>query len=280
MRTELFRRFRDPRYVRQDFDALPPYYGDAMARLPTSPRQWMAVLDIQHEWLRQWAAGDFEADWPDGGLVFPEHLEDLPVEEQPSALDRAVLDECLGGPFHPGCEVTWPIRSTFMYEAPLRLRRRPSPEPDWGAVMTSAIALSQTGPLSGSGPGALTRWMAVPWQTDTSSCLSAYVAEEDEYLPTFWPARVPNDVLALNSFQVLLDPTASPELKQAEFAHRIKWLRQLPVEDAQRTNFMNAFIRDWARYGVVTRRPGPGDPAFPETVWVELGFDAPPVLPT
>ena len=55
---------------------------------------------------------------------FPQQLEDLPLAEQPAALDRAVLDECLGGPFHPGCELTWPMRQTLLYEAPFRLRRR------------------------------------------------------------------------------------------------------------------------------------------------------------
>lgn len=51
------------------------------------------------------------------------------------------------------------------------------------------------GPLYFNGPGDLTRWMAVPWQTDTASCRSGYVPEYDPYLPTFWPHRVPNHVL-------------------------------------------------------------------------------------
>ena len=47
--------------------------------------------------------------------------------------------------------------------------------------------------------------MAVPWQTDTSSCLSRYKHDVDGYLPTFWPARVPNDVLDLESYQAVMD---------------------------------------------------------------------------
>jgi hypothetical protein len=37
--------------------------------------------------------------------------------------------------------------------------------------------------------------MAVPWQTDTASCRSGYDLSYDPYVPAFWPARVPNEVL-------------------------------------------------------------------------------------
>ena len=59
------------------------------------------------------------------------------------ALDRAALDDCLGGPFHPGCEMTWPVRLPMMYDSPFRIRRRTGPEPDWGSTMTSTIALGK-----------------------------------------------------------------------------------------------------------------------------------------
>ena len=55
-----------------------------------------------------------------------------------------------------------------------------------------AVALSADGPLAGSGPGDVTRWMAVPWQADTASCRSGYQygpTPVDPYLPTFWAAR-------------------------------------------------------------------------------------------
>ena len=105
--------------------------------------------------------------------------------------------------------MTWPMRHTLLYDAPFRLRRRTAPERDWGPEMTSVIALADDGPLSASGPGDLTRWMAVPWQTDTSSCLSRYKREVDGYLPAFWPARVPNDVLDVEGYQQVIDSTIS-----------------------------------------------------------------------
>ena len=272
LRRLVFERFRNPSYTSMEYDTLPPYYGDDVQLPASNPRQWLAVLPIQYAWLLQWANGDFEADWPEGGLTFPERVEDLPLTEQPAALDRAALDECLGGPFHPGCEMTWPMRQTLLYEAPFRLTRRTTPEPDWGPEMTSAIALADGGPLSASGPGDLTRWMAVPWQTDTSSCLSRYKRDVDGYLPAFWPARVPNDVLDLESYEAAIDADSSLEKRQRAFETRVKWLRGLPGFGVSSRQRVNAFIRQWADAGIVTPRPGPTDDApFPEAFWVELG---------
>jgi L-Lysine epsilon oxidase N-terminal/L-lysine epsilon oxidase C-terminal domain len=283
-RQQIFDRFRDPSYTSMEYGALPPYYGDGVDLPATNPRQWMAVLPLQYAWLSQWADGDFEADWPADGLTFPAQLEDLPIAEQPAALDRAVLDECLGGPFHPGCEMTWPMRQPLTYEAPFRLRRQIGAERDWGPEMTSAIALAEDGPLTFSGPGDLTRWMAVPWQTDTSSCLSRYKRDVDGYLPTFWPARVPNDVLDLESYQAVMNDALSPAERQLAFENRVKWLRDLPGFGVASRIRINAFLRQWADAGIVTSHPGPDDASFPETFWVELGhqlFDdfatAPPI---
>jgi hypothetical protein len=273
LRWQVFERFRDPAYTSTVADALPPYYGDELAIPPgENPRQWMAVLPMQYEWLAQWADGDFDADWPEEGLAFPARLEDLPVAEQPAALDRAAMDECLGGPFHPGVEMTWPMRIPLLYEAPLRVRRREAAEPDWGAELTSDIALAEDGPLAGSGPGAITRWMGIPWQTDSSSCLSRYVPDVDEYLPAYWPAKVPNEVLDLDSYLAVIDSSLSLEARQLAFENRVRWLRGLPGYGVSGRARINAFSRQWAAAGVVTPQPGPDDDApFPQAFWVELG---------
>jgi len=271
-RQAVFSSFRDPAFPTMQPAALPPLYGDNTNFPAQSARQWMAVLELQYRWLRQWAAGDFDADWPSGGLIYPSALEDLPIDEQPAALDRAALDECTGGPFHPGCEMTWPMRVLSLYAAPFRLKRRSGTEPDWGDIMTSMTALSSNGPLSASAAGDLTRWMAVPWQTDTSSCLSAYEPEIDQFLPSFWPARVPNDVLTMDRYQKILDSAAAEGDKQAAFATRLKWLRGLPPDDVSR---INAFVTLWSELGVISRQAGPpNDSSFPDTFWVETGRSA------
>jgi L-lysine epsilon oxidase-like protein len=271
LRTAVFARFRDPASVERRPGLLPPYYGDVIDLPPSSPRFDMALLPAQYEWLRQWADGDFEDDWPVEGVRFPESLEEIPLADRPAALDRAALDECLGGPFDPGYELTWTMRSPLMYAAPFRLRRRQGLEPDWGDSLDAPRALAPDGPLSASGPGDLTRWLAVPWQTDTALCRFALDRSEGSYLPTFWPARVPNHVLARANYDVVMRRWAPLPERQAAFRARQLWLSPSGVEGVFK--FINEFIVGWGKQGIVTARPGPGDPDFPDHFWVQEGTE-------
>ena len=278
LRAAILGWFRDPTYASPQSSALPPYYGDAVTLDTTSadPRVWMAILPTQYRWLQQWAAGDFEAD----GVPLRRDWDALTPAEQVRLIDRGVLDETLGGPFHPGAEFTWPMRNRLLYDAPFRVKRRVAAEPDFGTQLVSSVALAEGGPLDGARPGDVTRWMAVPWQTDTSSCLSGYVPYVDDYLPTFWPARVPNDVLGREDYEVLMDqgrPLAERE-RALTFGRRLKWLRgirypmkpQLPPKIYPSGPAINKFLREWSQVGIIERRPGPGGP-LPDEVRVETG---------
>ena len=97
-----------------------------------------------------------------------------------------------------------------MYSGPYRLLHRNTDERTsiideeldlqkrYGPTLKPIIALGIGGPLYASSPGAFSKWMAVLWQADTASCRSGYEPEYDPYLPSFWPARVPNHVLAMD----------------------------------------------------------------------------------
>ncbi|RKH20640.1 hypothetical protein D7X74_03410 [Corallococcus sp. CA047B] len=279
LRFRVFDWFRNANYNAPQPASLPAYYGDAMTIDVTKagPRAWMAILPTQYRWLEQWADGDFVAD---GKPAAPPPWESLSAAEQVRLIDRAVLDEVLGGPFHPGAEFTWPMRNPLLYAEPFRIKRRAAPEPDYGPQLISSIALMRGGPLDGSTAGDITRWMATPWQTDTSSCLSAYVPYVDDYLPTFWPARVPNDVLSEQQYEKLMDPKTPVNEKEREFGFekRVKWLRGIrypmkptfPPQIYPSKEAINKFIREWAQVGIVEALPGPGG-AFPGEVWVETG---------
>jgi hypothetical protein len=69
----------------------------------------------------------------------------IPIADRPAALDKATLLPCVGGPFFPGIEMTYIAADKSLYAGPFRL------DP----------ALP---------PGAITRWMAVPWQADFYQC--------------------------------------------------------------------------------------------------------------
>ena len=73
-----------------------------------------------------------------------------------------------------------------------------------------------------SSAGGLSRWMAVPWRFDTASCRSGYDKTYDPYVPTFWPARVPQ-VLAMEDYKKVVDEELSLAERQAAFARRADW---------------------------------------------------------
>ena len=272
-RRALFDRFRHPDYATLQPEALPPLYGDAVAIPANSPRDWLAVTDVQYANLARWADGDFVDDL-DSADASAEHLEELPIVAQPTALDRAALEACLGDAFHPGCEATWPMRIGSMYSGLFRLRHRAEPEPDYGEVLTPAQALAPHGPLDGCLPGAVTRWLAVPWQTDSASCRSGYEPQIDPYLPTFWAARVPNHVLTQESYASVLDFSLPLEVRQQAFNTRAAFFRDIDQPTTEQT--LASMVESWYRLGLVEERPGPGDEAFPASMKVETdsGFPA------
>ncbi|MBV8868586.1 MAG: LodA/GoxA family CTQ-dependent oxidase, partial [Acetobacteraceae bacterium] len=247
----------------------PWLYGDAMNIPPVeSPRQNVAVSDTQRRFLQQWAAGDFVADY-DPSAAPPRRLEDVPVSAQGDMLTRAAMEFCLADAFHPGCEMTWPMRTATLYMAPFRVAHAPEGwvEPSLGEVLTSDSVTIPNGPLYGQVPGGLTRWMAVPWQTDTASCRSGYDLSYDPYVPAFWPARVPNEVLTKENYAIVVDPNRPLAERRAAFANRAAWID--PLGTTSYTDQINNMIAHFDHLGVVEAREGSPDGAFPARIEVE-----------
>ncbi|MBL4658832.1 MAG: LodA/GoxA family CTQ-dependent oxidase, partial [Alcanivoracaceae bacterium] len=120
--------------------------------------------------------------------------------------------------------------------------------------------------LGGQVAGGVTRWMAIPWQTDTASCRDGYTAAYDPYLPTFWPARVPNNMLNEDRYHEAVDPKLSEETRKEAFAYRQAWLDDLPLDGQPptQTNQINSMVKYFDKLAVVQARPGtPDDPNFP-----------------
>jgi hypothetical protein len=263
---------------------LPPFYGDGFGEYTHIAIDELALTQTQHGWLKRWAEGDFE---PGERRTPPARLEDLPLAEQPAALDRTPLEDCLGGPFHPGIELTWPMRVPSMWNPPAqahgllyRLHILPpdrSPQDDFGAVLTPERCLGKDGPLTASGPGSLTRWLGVPWQTDEASCLAGYDASAYLPLPSFWAARVPNQVLSQNAFSQATDARLSVPQRFKNLAYRQFWLRDIQGSTYQQR--INNMVAEWSLLGIVAEHPAPQEkgeeaPGFPERYWVETGRDA------
>ena len=88
------------------------------------PGNMLTMTALQAALLRRWVEGDFIADWP--AAAPPPRSTRCRSREQPAMLDKSALHFCLADTFHPGCEMTWPMRHASMYDKPFRIRHRPA----------------------------------------------------------------------------------------------------------------------------------------------------------
>ena len=268
-RRQIFNEFRPPCPKTIDAEAWPWMYGDQVSIPATSPAAFLSITRTVYRYLEQWVEGNYIADW-DPDFTPPKSIDEIEnAQQQAAAINKAALWFCLGGPFHPGCEVTWPVRHTTMYSSPFRIRHRSSdnPETDYGDELTYEIVTSSAGPLYQQGPGDLTRWMAVPWQTDTASCRAGYDKSYDPWMPTFWPARVPNHVLTEKEYEIVIDTSLPRKDRLAAFNNRASWYRIL---GEGYLNQVHNMIEMFGQLGVVESREGiPHDSDFPDEIFVE-----------
>ena len=257
LRHTLFNAFRSLTSKVHEPRLWPWIYGDAFGSFgDASPRNSLALTQLQAWILGEWVAGRFERDQPQPA---PGSLDLIPVPEQPDTLDRAALTYCLADAFHPGCELTWPMRRLSLYASVFRIRHRAAddPEHDLGPQLNQTNALGLNGPVYAQPPGGLTRWMALPWQGDTAFCRSGYQPEYDPYLPTFWPARVPNQVLTDADYQIAIDTNESRQARIDAFNRREKWLRAIDHEDVAQA--MRQAVEHFGWLGVIETREGVDD---------------------
>lgn len=279
--NEPFRRmvadgFRDPAFTEVQPTLEPQMYGDAVTMPPNlvEPRQWLALTPLQYRHLKAWARGDFT----DRRRPVVTRLSDVPLDEQPATLDKASMNACLGGAFHPGVEFPWIARVDWLWTSDLRLRLG-STSPDagnWGPELTSATALSRRGPLSKLGPGGVTQWMGVPWHADSASCRVGYQKALSLVLPGFWPARIPNHVLSEADYRIVVDTDRTLDERRRAFRTRREWERF--IAQPTRPPTLALMVREWFKQGVVRDRPGPTDGRFPSRMKVEsdAGYDVEP----
>lgn len=266
LRQIVFNMFRPSETTSTTRSSWPWIYGDAFGSAPdSSPLNNLALSKVRMELMRLWVEGKFDNDLNSyTPQICLDHVE---LQEQPAMLDKAALHFCLADAFHPGCELTWPMRHSTIYSAPFRIRHAANPtKQDYGTVLTQDIVLRPGGPLYAQGPGDLTRWMGIPWQADTGFCRSGYELEYDPYLPTFWPANVPNQVLTEENYEIVRNCPEEDEKLKA-FYTREPWLRGLPSDTVEAMEYM---VNNFAELGIIELRDGlNSDPNIPSKIFVE-----------
>ncbi len=289
-KKKLFSWFRNPSQADFTPTQIPSNYGDALRDFSEQPNENLWVTETQYGWLKEWSKDNFIEDMdqlPEQGSPLPGRAEADPLQEgplqegielnqQPHALTKAALEECLGGPFRPGIEISWPLRVPQMWKSPqgeaspFRLNiidKCEKVEDSYGPVLYPDVAMSECGPVHKSGPGTLTRWMGVPWQADAASCLGGLDDSNYLPLPMLWSPRAPQEVLSEQSIETLEYTKNSAQQKNKAFNYRQFWLRDLNNTDTLRR--INDMAQEWADLGIIAPQSVASDSQIPEVVWSE-----------
>lgn len=271
---------RDPADTSPSQDQIPYNLGDG-ANYPSSPHYWFTIPESQYEILRGWADGRFVNDFDDAQADGVRSLDDLPLAQQPDALTRAALEPCSGGAFHPGVEITWPIRHPELYRSPadtpfpyrISIGSRPTLSQYLGLQLNPTNVFGGTdgqgtdAPIGPQMPGDLTRWMGVPWHGDAFSC--QYVLTEQDFpVPTWWPALLPVNVLPEAFYEQVVRDDLPEDDRYRFFASRVPWSRGVAGiglhAEASYFDGLKQMVTLWTQMGMVVRRPGPTDSEAPE----------------
>ncbi len=130
---------------------MPLLHGDAFGQT-AHPRFGLTVTQTQYAMLKRWVAGDFlKASGP-----IPPARPGWMAVVSPHGLDRAALENCVGGAFGPGIEVSWQIRNKKLFAAPFRIDPK-----------AKSQYLGDNKPIRA---GHFSRQMALPWHTDFLAC--------------------------------------------------------------------------------------------------------------
>jgi hypothetical protein len=121
-----------------------------------------------------------------------------PAKGEGVALDQASLENCVGGAFCPGIEMTWICRNTTIY---MPLPANPSMSDAFrirhknlggGLTLTNGADNDYS---AGMEPGDIIKYMAQPWQADFNECSIQPVPGPNGPNYWWWPAQRPYSVV-------------------------------------------------------------------------------------
>ena len=153
----------------------------------TVPAKFLRLTDTMLFMLRQWADGLFINEQREG-------IDPGPQLRGPGAtLDRGALASGLGGAFCPGGEASWIMRNPAIYSAAYRIQQASyaAGALSQPAALSAAAAANLAGGLE---PGDLTKYSAVPWQSDFNECSNQTVDVTYEGWNTLAPASTGDPV--------------------------------------------------------------------------------------
>ena len=247
------------------------------------PSKFLRLTDYQLFLIRQWARGLFYNEILEGWV----DKKDVPVFRPYSNwvnrtgrdLDRGVLMNMLGGSFCPGAEVNWIIRNPAIYFEPFRLKADPAffafrqtaananqnsraltiPESDYASYVEDDLNQGSDFRI-GLQPGDLTKYMALPWQSDFNECSTQSVdityelwneidfhsehdpvmkAQQQMWETLWWPAHRP------------LQAWEATFVNGQPVYRFLEWARGVPGTSAGDLKM----VTEWWKLGFVVRNP-------------------------
>jgi len=246
----------------------------------TAPSKFLRLTDYMLFILKQWAEGRFINEIDEGWLKSPPYTPYLPYPTMPPksgrGLDAGVMSNVLGGAFCPGGEACWIMRNPSIYWEPYRFKadRSVSDFLESAAQVNSGTGVdvdytfNVQNPLSqdsdfvtGLQPGDVTKYSAVPWQSDFNECTTnpndiTYAdwnvnypdSENDQDLrkdtkvwtTMWWPAHRP-----LQYAEVTSVANGQPNYVWTN------WTKGVPQTNAGDLKM----VTEWAKLGFVIRNP-------------------------
>jgi hypothetical protein len=225
---------RDPIDTNAGSGSMPKIAGDnPLSNFTTS--KFLTVTPTQYFILSQYAKGLFS------------HTPSPPLGDGVT-IDRAHLENCVGGAFCPGIEITWICRNQTIY-TPLPANPSPSDafrfrhkDVSGGLTLTNGADNDYSAGLE---PGDLIKYMAQPWQSDFNECS---VQPIDGVNFWWWPAQRPYSVY----------PAQNP-------AQQLPWTRVGATNPDENAVFENLqMVANWKDLGFILDVGTAADPKLVE----------------
>lgn len=194
-------------------------------------KAFLSPSHTQYFLLERWASGDYDPG-PSSQPLGPGEF-----------LDRATLQNCLGGRFSPGIDLTFIVRQPELYvgdwrtqgTGPFRIHRKPldyatacKKEPFLGFGWIPAHPVAS----EGLEPGDVCKFMALPWHADYNSCAIHSTAPNplgSSALFWSWPAQRPVSVYVAADVQA---PAAGEEAALPPQRYSVRGPGTMPGENS------------------------------------------------
>lgn len=119
------------------------------------PNQWLSLTPQQLWKFQEWVNGNFTAGTKPVTPHVQKSFNNIPLAEQPQALNFSALEPTVGGGFHPGIELTYYMKEPGFFAGPFRFAKE---------------ITHDNKPVQAITPGSVAGYMSIPWQGDFWSC--------------------------------------------------------------------------------------------------------------